>query len=189
MIKPVWIIVLLILFVVCSSMTQCPSCIKGNLKIDGDIKKWLPYTNKDSVSFISSIGTTTKYRVLFGDTTKEYKNFDCDDYYYADSTGASLEIVPADSLFISCAISSPSWLCFRVIKRDTAYLAGCDVLNGPQTEMRKKFSTLQLNNVLYNDVRLVNGYPGTNPVFDSIYFVKGYGIVSFKFNGLRYFLK
>ncbi len=182
-----WIVVLLI-SIVSTSMTQCPRCIKSDLKIDNDAKRWLPYRAKDSVAFISTSGILTKFRCYFGDTAREYKNFDCDDSYTADSIGASIEIAPSDSLYISCTLSSPSWLSFMVRGRNMYFISGGNVLNGPETEMRKKISDLVLNNVLYHDVRLVNAYPGTNPAFDSLYFVKDYGVVSFVYNNVRYFL-
>jgi hypothetical protein len=55
--------------------------------------------------------------------------------------------------------------------------------------MRKSFTNLTLNNFTYGDVKLVNGYPGTHPVFDSIYFAKNYGVVGFKYNNIQYYLK
>ncbi len=170
-------------------MTQCPKCIKGNLAVDNSAKKWLPYQGKDSVTFITASGTMSKFRCFFADISKTYKNFDCDDYFTADSVGFSLEIFPSDSLFISCNISSPSWLCFRVMSRNAFYLSVCDVINGPITEMRKSFTNLTLNSFTYGEIRLVNGYPGTNPAFDSIYFAKNYGVVSFKYNNIKYYLK
>ncbi len=170
-------------------MTQCPKCIKGNLAVDNDAKRWLPYHGKDSVTFITASGTTGKFRCSFGDISKTYKNFDCDDYYTADSVGFSMEIFPPDSLFISCNISSPSWLCFNVRDKNSYYIGGCNVINGSASEMRRKFSNLRLNNVVYPEVVLVNGYPGTNPGFDSLYFAKNYGIISFKYNSVHYYLK
>ena len=187
--KLVWNFIVFALFVVCVSMTQCPKCIKGRLKVDDDAKQWIPYKNKDSVSFTYAGGNIRKFRCLFSDTTREYRNRDCDDTFSADSSGASLEIDSVDSLFIGCQISSPSWMCVRAISRNSFYLSICDIIHGPVTEMRRSFSSLQLNNFLYNDVRLINAYPGTNPAFDSIYFAKDYGVISFKYNNISYFLQ
>lgn len=181
-------LLLLLFSLVCMSMTSCPKCIKGRLKIEDDAKKWLPYQGKDSLRFISSVGTVHKFRCSYADVTNTYQNFDCLDYFEADSVGFSLEVKQADSLFLNCTLSSPSWLSFRVSSRDSFYLSGGNVLNGPITEMRNSFPDYLLNNTLYRDVRLMNGYPGTNPKFDSLFFARNFGIVSFKYRDTVYYL-
>lgn len=184
-----WIFFVLLVCVVCMSMTQCPQCIKGRLKVDDSDKKWLPYRGKDSISFITTGGIITKMKCSFADVTNTYQNFECDDYFEADSVGFTLEIKPVDSLYLTCNLSSPSWLCFRSLNRDSALLSGCNVLNGPITAMRSSFASIFINNIRYTDVRLVNGYPGTNPDFDSLYFAKNHGVVSFKYKNTWYYLK
>lgn len=184
-----WFLFVLLIGLVCMSMTQCPQCIKGRLKVDDNAKQWLPYRGKDSITFISSSGVISKMKCSYADVTNTYQNFECDDTYEADSVGFTLEIKPSDSLYLTCNMNSPSWLCFRTMNMDSAFISGCNVLNGPITEMRKSFTTYTLNNFRYSDVKLVNAYPGTNPDFDSLFFARNYGVVSFKYKNTWYYLK
>lgn len=183
-----WWIVVLIISVMCTSMTQCPKCITGDFKIEVEAKKWLPYQSVDSVTFISSTGSLTKFRCFFGEATNQYVNSGCNDTFTSDSLGASIEIIPADSLLISCNLSSPNSLCFIARNRSTYFVSGCNVLSDQETVTRKIFTNLILNNFLYNDVRLVVSYPGNTPAFDSVYFAKNYGVISFVYNNVKYFL-
>ena len=184
-----WKIGLVLLAFICTSMTQCEKCIKGRLKVDDSAKEWLPYSGKDSVSFITSSGVIRKMKCSYADVINTYQNFACDDEYMADSIGFTIELMRSDSLYLTCNIGSPSWLCFRTVNRDSVFIAGCNVINGPNTEMRKSIASATINNFGYTDLRLVNGYPGTNPDFDSLYFARNYGIVSFKYKNLWYYLK
>lgn len=184
-----WSFFVLLISLLCMSMTQYPQCIKGRLKVDDNAKQWLPYAAKDSVSFITAGGIIAKMKCSYADVTNTYRNIDCDDSFEADSVGFTLEIEPADSLYLTCNLSSPSWLYFRSFNRDSIILSGGNVLNGPNTEMRKSIESITINNFLYSDVRLVNGYPGTNPDFDSLYFARNYGVVSFKYQNTWYYLK
>lgn len=187
--RTIYTCLLFALAMMCSSMTQCNKCIKGRLKINDDSKRWTPYWGKDSVAFITSANVLKKIRVSFTDTTKEAKNFNCDDTYQYDSIGLDLEADLQDSLIIHCIMGAPSWLCVHTMNRNGYFIGGCDVINGSESEMRKKFSNLRLNNVTYPEAILVNAYPGTNPVFDSLYFAKNFGVISFKYNNIHYYLK
>lgn len=178
----------LLLFIVFSSMTQCNKCVTGHLIISQEAKRWLPYGGQDSVSFIAG-SQIKKFRIFFVDTTERFRNVSCPEEFYADRMSLDLEINPADSLFINCVMGSPAWMCFRSLERSTFYLSACNVLYGPETEMRRHFSSLTLNNVNYTDVALVNAYPGTNPAFDSVYFAKDRGIIAFSYNHIKHFLQ
>jgi hypothetical protein len=179
---------ILFFFIVCTSMTQCNRCTTGRLVIENDSKRWLPYRGKDTVVFVTQTGIEKKCKARFADTTKDYLNA-CQETFSADSVGASLEINAVDSLNITTQIAAPSWICLRATDRNTYYLGGCNLLYGSESEMRKSYSVLRLNNFQYSNVILVNAYPGTNPAFDSIYYAKDYGVVSFRYNNVRLFLK
>lgn len=185
----VWGVMVFLLALVCTSMTQCPKCIKGDLKVDTDAKNWIPYMGKDSVSFITSNGSITKYMCTYGDSTRSFYNYNCGDYYNADSVGASLEISVPDSLFILLYLSSPNQLCLGARTRDSAFVSTCRMIDGPVSPTRTSYQSLVLNNITYTDVRLANTYPGLGGRVDSIYIAKNYGVISFKYNNTKYYLK
>lgn len=182
-------LLLLLLAVVCMSMTQCPKCIKGNLAIDNETRTWLPYRGVDSVKFVTAGGAEKKFRCYFVDTARTYRNFDCDDFYSADSVGFSLEIAPADSLFMRIDLASPNYMYLGVRSRTAAYIGVGNVLYGPEGTARKRYSSLTLNGFTYGDSRLVYVYMPNNPLMDSIYLSRNYGVVSFKYNHISYYLK
>ena len=189
--------ILLVLFIFNSSW-QCQECIdRPSTQLD-DSRNWFPLKGKTAIDYVSSNGTPRSFSVKVSDTTYRFEQCVSKGSYYSyeyikiqllldrlpDSIcnvcydDIDLNLGNVNDLYVTTFAGSPNPRVHRW------YNVFSQAQNNPNIITLNNY---RLNNTTYPQVILLKS-ADLNPLIDSIFLARNYGIAGFKYKGVRYTL-
>lgn len=180
-----------LLISVALSATTCSSeCPRGNLRLDGGSRNWLPLKGKTQLTFVDQFGTITNYTIHVVDTLQPYiKQPECSGNYSYEYINVDLYLNTTKTDSIHCAMISGSRLSLSAYSDKKPSMTYGNLLSQPgSTSLKTRFSTFSLGSRTYSDVLLATSM-FANGGIDSVYLAYNYGLIGFTYHNQKYVLK